>query len=357
MVALSGNRHSLRGDIVFTFVLIAVGYLAWLARDVLIMLYVSALFAVILTPLVHSTARLRIGRWYPLKGSRALLFLLLALAGAIAAYISFAIPPVIRDLETLSGSIPTRVPAILARIKSLPFASHLNMAQVTQDLQTYASRLAATTLLSIRSWAGKLADVAMGFILTAYFILEGDQAYRWSLSFVPADKRARLEGVLERAGVRMGRWLLGQGSLMLILGVTSTIVYASLRIRYAYALGVLTGLLNIIPVLGAAISIAIALLVAVFDSWGKVLGVAIFYVVYIQVENSYLTPRIMQSRVHLPGIAVIVALLLGLSLAGVIGAMVSVPTAVLVALLLEEYLQQSATGSMAAEDAPARDMH
>jgi predicted PurR-regulated permease PerM len=135
----------------------------------------------------------------------------------------------------------------------------------------------------------------------------------------------------------MGKWLLGQGSLMLILGVTSTIVYLSLNIRYAYALGVLTGLLNIIPVLGAAVCVVLALLVAAIDSWGRVIGVAIFYLFYLQVENSYLTPRIMRNRVDLPGLAILVALVLGSALEGVLGALVSVPTAVLVAVLLDEY--------------------
>jgi predicted PurR-regulated permease PerM len=100
----------------------------------------------------------------------------------------------------------------------------------------------------------------------------------------------------------------------------------------------MTGLLNIIPVLGAAICIALALLVAAIDSWGRVLGIAIFYVIYLQVENSFLTPRIMKSRVGLPGLAILVALIIGSALEGVLGAMVSVPTAVLVAVLLDEYL-------------------
>jgi predicted PurR-regulated permease PerM len=127
----------------------------------------------------------------------------------------------------------------------------------------------------------------------------------------------------------MGKWLLGQGSLMLILGLTSTIVYLSLHIRYAYALGALTGLLNVIPIIGAAVCIALTLLVAAIDSWGRVIGVAIFYAIYLQVENSFLVPRIMKSRVGLPGLAILVALLIGSAVAGVVGALVSVPTAVL----------------------------
>jgi predicted PurR-regulated permease PerM len=178
----------------------------------------------------------------------------------------------------------------------------------------------------------------MGFILTVYFILEGDHAYAWFLSFFPPQSRERLDNALQRAKVRMDKWLLGQGSLMLILGLLSTAVYLALHIRYAFALGVLTGLLNIIPVLGAAICVALALLVAAIDSWGRVLGVAIFYLVYLQVENSFLTPRIMRNSVGLPGLAILIALLLGSALGGVPGALVSVPTAALVAVLIDEYL-------------------
>ncbi len=136
---------------------------------------------------------------------------------------------------------------------------------------------------------------------------------------------------------------------MLILGLTSTIVFVMLHVRYAYALGVLTGLLNIIPVIGAAASIALALLVAAVDSWGRVVGIAIFYVVWIQVENSFLVPRIMGTRVGLPGLSILVALLIGSELGGVLGAIVSVPTAVLVSVLLDEYLVHKDAEPIAAE--------
>jgi predicted PurR-regulated permease PerM len=136
----------------------------------------------------------------------------------------------------------------------------------------------------------------------------------------------------------MEKWLVGQLSLMLILGVLSTIVFLLLGVRYAYVLGVITGLLNLIPVLGAAVSLVLAMLVAAIDSWGRVLGVAIFFVVYLQVENSWLAPRIMRSRVNLPALAIFVSLLLGSALGGIAGAMVAIPTAVLVSVLVEEYL-------------------
>jgi predicted PurR-regulated permease PerM len=337
MIEPSGSPRNLRRDIVFAFALALACYIAWLIRNVLVMLYVSALFAVVLTPIVRFTSQLRIRRWQPFK-STAIFVLLLVAAVAVTAFGFLALPPVIRDLHGFAQEMPTRLPVLLEKLKAIPLAQHLDTEDISSRLQGFVSQAATYLLFSISDWAGKLFDLIMGFILTVYFILEGDHAYRWFLSFFPHENRERLDATLQRAKIRMGKWLLGQGSLMLILGVASTIVYLSLHVRYAYALGVLTGLLNVIPVLGAALCIALALLVAAIDSWGRVLGIAIFYVIYLQVENSYLTPRIMKSSVGLPSLAILVALILGSTLEGILGAMVSVPTAVLVAVLLDEYL-------------------
>ena len=339
MTATSGAPRNLRGDIVFTLALLLALALAWVVRDVLILLYVSALFAVVLTPVVKSTARLRIGRWRPFKGT-AVYFLIVAMAGALVAFGFLALPPVIHDLHEFAQELPTRLPALTAKLKQLPFADSLNTDDINTKVQDFASNTATYLFQSIKDWAATIAQIVMGFVLTVYFILEGDHAYAWFLSFFPAPNRARLDSALRRARTRMERWLVGQGSLMLLLGLTSTIVYLWLNIRYAVALGVLTGALNIIPVLGAAVCVALALVVAAIDSWGRVLGVAIFYLINLQVENTVLTPRIMKNSVGLPGLAILAALLLGSAVGGVVGALVSVPTAVLVAVLVDEYLVQ-----------------
>jgi predicted PurR-regulated permease PerM len=338
--------------IVFAFALGVVCYLAWQLRAVLLLLYVSALAAVVLTPVVRATSRFRVGRYRPFKG-RAILILLLAVGGGLTAFGFLAFPPIIRDLNEFAKEMPTRLPAFLHKIKQIPFADRVNTDEITAKFQDFISNAATYLLLSIKNWAGAIFGVTMGLILTVYFILEGDTAYRWGLSFIPVNHRARLDAALQRADVRMGQWLLGQGALMLILGLTSTLVYVELHVRYAYALGVLTGLLNIVPVMGAAVSIALALLVAAVDSWGRVLGIAIFYFVWLQVENSFLVPRIMGERVGLPGLSILVALLIGSELGGVLGAVVSVPTAVLVSVLLDEYLVQKDPEAIAAVETAA----
>ncbi|MGD0739174.1 MAG: AI-2E family transporter [Terracidiphilus sp.] len=333
-----GSAQSIRGNIIFAFALAFAIYVAWLLRSVLVLLYVSALFAVVLAPVVRATSRLRIGRWHPFHGATAIFFLLLMVAAAFTAFGFLALPPVIRDLQALNGEMPTRLPALVAWLRQFPLVGRLNSAEIINSIQGSVNQTAAALLTSLTNWADAIVQVAAGFVLTLYFILEGEGAYHWFLSFVPPQPRQRLDKTLRRAAGRMEKWLIGQASLMLILGVASTILYLALNIRYAYGLGVLTGLLNIIPVLGAIISIALAILVAAIDSWGRVLGVAIFFLVYLQIENSWLIPRVMKHRVHLPALAIFVALLLGSAVEGVVGAMVAIPTAVLVEVLIDEYL-------------------
>lgn len=330
------RQRAVRSNIVFTFGVALALYVAWQVRDVLEIIYVSALFAVVLMPVMRGIMNLHIGKWHPGRGM-AIFILLLAISGGFTLFFAFALPPVIRDMQQFAAELPTRGPQMVARVRELPLMKHADVAALNYKIQDFASNAATYVLLSIKSWATKLFDVITGIILTVYFMLEGEIAYRWFLSFFQVDTRQRLDTTLARAEVRMGKWLLGQASLMLTLGLTSMIVFLFLHVRYAYALGVLMGLFNIIPIAGAVISMTLVVMVAAIDSWGRVIGVLIFYAIYAQVETSFLTPRIMKQSVDLVGLAVIVALLLGASVAGIVGAMVAVPTAVLVAVLLSEY--------------------
>lgn len=341
-----------RSDITFAFVLAFTAYLLWLTRDVLLLLYVSALFAVVLAPLLNLVMRIRIKSWQPGRGI-AILVLFLAAGLFFSLFFLFALPPVLTDMREFLKDAPRRVPQLLSRVQALPIMRHVDMSSVNAKLQDFASNFAGYMLVTVQKGAGKLASIVTGVILTVYFVLEGDTAYRWMLSFLPDSPRRRLDRTLIQAEGRMGKWLLGQGLLMLILGTASTIAFLFIHIRYAYALGVIMGLFNIIPIAGALFSMALVVLVAAIDSWGHVLAVVIFYLIYAQVETSYLTPRIMKHSVDLPGLAVVVALLIGSELAGIIGAMVSVPTAVLVAVLLEEYLQKQKKPLLTENDVPA----
>ena len=328
-----------RSNILFFFaVLIALG-LAWQMRRVLEIVYVSALFAVVLMPVVQRIQGLRIRKWNPSRPV-AIISLVLAVFVAVGLFLFIALPPVVRDVQHFAGDLPQRVPMVVAKLKLLPMADKFGVDALAQKSETVLSGIASYLIASLPLWASHILDILTAFILCIYFMLEGEFAYYYFLSFFPKLERERLDKALVVAEHRMSGWLIGQGSLMLILGVLSTIVFGILHVRYFVLLGVLMGLFNIIPVAGGVITILLAAGVAALDSWSKMAGVFIFYAVYVQVENGFLTPRIMKSSVDLQGLAVLIALLAGTALAGVVGALVAVPTAALVAVLMDEYLVQ-----------------
>jgi predicted PurR-regulated permease PerM len=267
----------------------------------------------------------------------AILLLILSVILILSIFFTTGLPPVLRDLRQFSIDLPEHIPEVVARIKKIPMADRFGIDAVAQRAEGAFTATASYLFTSLPLWLGHIFDILTTTFLCIYFMLEGESAYRFFLSLFPHDQRARLSSTLKKAERKISKWLLGQGLLMLILGVASTIVFGLLHVRYFLLLGFLMGLFNIIPVAGGVITIMLAAGVAALDSWTKMFGVFIFYAIYINVENAVLTPRIMRSSVNLMGLTVLVSLLLGTALAGIVGALVAVPTAALITVLLEEY--------------------
>jgi predicted PurR-regulated permease PerM len=325
-----------RGNIVFVFVILLALGLAWKLTKELEILYVSALFAVVLMPIVNWICRIQVRRWHPNRAI-GIVFMLLAVGAALTLFFTFALPPVLRDLRQSLTDLPQQIPLGVAKLKRLPLADKLGLETIAQKAQGAIQSTASYLFASLPQWLSHIADVVTCAFLCIYFMLEGEEAYAFFLSLFNPAPRARLDFTLRKAETKMSKWLLGQGLLMLTLGITSTIVFSIFHVRYAVLLGVLMGLFNIIPVAGAILTMSLVCVVASLDSWTKLLEVVIFYLIYVNVENAILTPRIMKSSVDLIGLTVLIALLVGTALAGIVGALVAVPTAVLVVVLLDEY--------------------
>ena len=337
-------KRNVRGDILFAFAIAIALYLAWLLREVLVLLYVSALAAVVLMPVVRGVQRVRVRTWRP-SHALAILTIMVGLIGSVAFFLVLTLPPVVRDVASFVKTLPGHSPTFLQKIEGMPVLRDMNFAVIETKLKQDTAQDAGAFLASVSNGAARFFEVVTGIVLTIYFLVEGEHVYHWFLSLVPQVRRERLDETLRHAAERMGRWLLGQLALMLVLGISSGIVFGALHLHYAFVLAVLMGAFNIVPVVGALVTTSIAMLVAASESWEKVLGVLIFEMIYLQIENGFLVPRIMKARVDLAGTAVLIALLMGVGLAGVAGALVAVPTAVLVAVLIDEYIIQPASAS------------
>jgi predicted PurR-regulated permease PerM len=329
------NVHSLRSDILFAFACLVAFYVCIQALDVLLLIYVSALFAVVISPAIRVIRRITIGKWRPGRGL-AIGVLLVTLIAAVLLFALFALPPMINDSHELAANWPKRMADLSARFQGVPFLESFDRTK----LETYAAGVIGGAFGFFRTFAVGIFGVFSCLILTAYFILDGERAFHYGVLLFPVEHQERLERTMLRAENRMRHWLIGQMILMSFMAIFSGIVFYSIGLKYFYVLAVFAGLVNIVPIVGPITAATVASVVALFDSPTKLLFVLLFFLIYPQMETAFLTPRVMKTTVDLPPLAVIVALIIGGTLAGIVGALVAVPTAALCAVLIDEYLVQ-----------------
>jgi predicted PurR-regulated permease PerM len=321
-----------RPAILFWFGIGLLLYLCFVLRQALLLIYVSVLIAVLLYPLVQRIQAIRIWKWRPGVGS-AVLLLFGAVLGLVLLALIFFVPQLLGDIKNLQSVWPQRLNQIEHWIHRTVPVLHLS----TEQIDNYFRRFAEKNFGPEQLTTG-LIDLGTTLLAAAYFMVDGKRSIHWLVSLFPVRSQARVHNTLLRGGRRMQKWLSGQATLMLIHGSSAFIVFWLLHIRYFYALAVFAGLINIIPVLGPVITVIVAGLFAALGSFSKLLGVVIFFVIYHNVENAVLSPRIMQSKVDIPAVTIIVALVLGEEFAGIVGMLIAVPTAALISVLIREYI-------------------
>lgn len=320
---------------VFTVMLLAGLALAWYLRALVLLVYASILFAVLVSPIVEWVERWQWRGRRPGRGF-AIVVVVVAGAGALTLLVSALLPPLMGETNSLIAAWPQLSTHALTAVQQLPGLHHLNMAH----LEDYLAEAGGWALVAAQQLASAVADGFTILLLTLYLLVEGHETLHWCLGLVPVNRRQRLARTLDRGQRRMRGWLLGQSTLALILGGSSAVVFGALRLPDFYVLALLTAALSFVPLLGPLASVVIAGVVAGVQSWTSLAVVAAFFAVYETIENLYLTPRIMRNAVDLPGLAVILALAVGAALGGILGAMLAVPSAALAAEMLHEYAQQ-----------------
>ena len=335
-----GARDVVRGHILFAIGVLVLFGLAWLLIKELLIIYVSALFAAVLMPMVNRITETPIRNYYPSRAV-AILTLLFSTALIFALFFFVGLPPVLHDLTLFTNELPNRIPDLVSKLHRVPFIARLDVDSIVNRAEGTLTSVASYLVTSLPLWLSHLFDIVTAGFLCLYFMLEGEHAYHFFLSLFPLAERIRLDITLQRANQKISKWLLGQGLLMFILGISSTIAFGLLHVRYFLMLGFLMGLFNIVPIAGGVFTITLAAIVAALDSWTKMFAVIGFYLLYVNLENAYLIPRIMRSSVNLMGLTILISLLCGTALAGITGALVAVPTAALIAVLLDEYAVQN----------------
>jgi predicted PurR-regulated permease PerM len=298
--------------------------LLWLAYEIRTVLAVLFLGFVVMSgflPLVDYLQKRKVPRFLAI----IIPYIILVLVFLIAGYI--IVPVIISQTEQLIQTAPTLFTKFL---QSLGRSSGV----ITNALQTGFGSISGF-LVSLPGIVFEISISLFTILIISLYLLwdrtSPGKPYMWLIRDTPGSN------VLQSIEKSMGGWLRGQIILSVAVGVLAWIGLASLHIPFAAALAVLAGILEIVPYIGPILSAVIAILVALGVSWQTAVLVTILFFVIQQVEGNILVPQIMKHSLEIHPITIIVSILIGTELMGILGAIVAVPVATAIAVILHAH--------------------
>jgi len=307
-------------------------------RGALLLIYISALVAIGISPIVTRLERRRLIGSKPLPRWVAILEVYLLLIVVIVTVSIAVIPPFIDQARAFWTAIPDLLHRGQAWLMERGLLNReLTFTEAVQQTTQGTSTDAVTTVIgAISGFVGGVFGLLTILILAFYLLLDSRTLFRNFVSLFPKAERERVEDVCRRISTKVSAWLAGQLLLAAIIGTTAAFGLWLLGVPYFYVLALIAGLGEMIPVVGPILSAIPAILVALTVSPATALFVGIFFLAQQQLENHILVPKIMERQVGISAGFVIIALLIGGSLLGIVGAILAVPTAAILQVVFQE---------------------
>lgn len=302
--------------------------------SVLVLIGVAFFLALGLEPVVSWCVNHGLRRWL----STALVFILF-LAG-IGAFAAAAIPPLTQQLDNLITHAPQYLQ--MAQDNS-SFIGRLNerfhLQQRISDAVGGLDESAMHQVLSAGTAVlGVVADTLITIVLTLYFLADLPRIRATLYRLVPHTRRPRVILIGDEIFAKVGAYVLGNVLISLLAGAVTLIWLTVFDVPYALLLSIMVALLDLVPVVGSTIAGIIVAAVALTVSLPICIATIVFYVVFRLIEDYALIPKIIGRAVHVPALTTVVAVLIGGALLGIVGALVAIPIAAAVQLIVEEVL-------------------
>jgi predicted PurR-regulated permease PerM len=307
------------------------------ASQVFVLILVALFLATGLNPAVEAIRKRGLSR------TAAVAIIFVAVIFFVGLFAALIVPPLVSQGTNLIESAPS----LLENLKNNTTIANLNDHYgVIDTLQKRLSSVTSDGTLLITAFGGVIGvgkSVLSGtftaltiIVLTLYFITSLPQATELGLKLVPASRRPRIAALTEAIIARVGAFVGSQILVSFFASLFMTVLAFILGLPSPAAIGIIIFICGLVPLIGHFIGAGIYTIIALTQS--VTIGVVAFvgYVVYVQVENYILTPRIMKRTLNVPGAVTIISAMIGTSLLGLVGGLLAVPVAASIILILEE---------------------
>lgn len=312
--------------IIFTvFFLIGLNVL-WQIKELIFSLFIAFIISGALKPIVDFFENRKINR------SLAAFVVYMLFLLIVANLFALVLPPLINEITHLFKYFPTILKTTLPQI-----SPYMDFSTLAQNLPNIANE----TVSLVKSLFSNVIFMTSTLFFGFYLLLEKNFIESVLVNFFDDAEAKRINLIVERAQRRTGSWFWGELILMLIVGIMTYIGLTFIGMKYALALAVLAGLLEVVPTLGPIISTIPAALIGFSSSYALGLSNIAVYFIVQQLENNLLVPIVMRKVVGLHPIITLIALIIGSKLAGILGVLLAVPITIFVETLLIEWQKRA----------------
>ncbi|MER3437049.1 MAG: hypothetical protein C4346_05285 [Chloroflexota bacterium] len=324
-------------------VLFVVG-MAWFLiqiRSIIVLLMLGILFAAAIEPLVFRLRKRGLTRGQAILTVYVLLLLTLALL------LYAVVPPLVRQASALIDQIPVILADLRDRaatsqnefIRTSGYRTMTRLIATYNSIRTSPQIEGGRAISFVTSVVGFFFTVITTMIVAFYWMTEKAIIKRVMLGLFPLTSRDRAHAIWDEIEARLGGWTRGQLLLCLVIGAFSAAGYFLIGLEFWLALGIWAGLTEIIPFIGPFLGGAVAVTVALTDSWQKAAIVVVFVILLQQLEGAFLVPRVMRNAVGMTPLTVILAVLIGGTVAGPIGSVLAIPVGAAVQVVVQDLLR------------------
>lgn len=307
--------------IVFTTFFLLGLFFIYLIRDVILLLFMSIIFMFALSPMINKLEQRKIPR------QAAILLIYLFFFGSLIGLIVSLVPTVIRQTTLLVENLP----------KYINGFSILNLEFRPSDFSQELAQLPMNIFKLITAAFSNLVNVLVFAVITFYLLMERKKLKTYlHFLFQGGNREERAEEFIERVETQIGGWVRGELFLMFIIGLLSYVGLRILDLDYALPLAVIAGILEIVTNIGPTIATIPAAVVGFSVSPVMGVSVIILYILIQQLENNLIVPKVMQKAAGLNPLVTITAIMVGLKIGGIIGAILALPVFLMGKVIIKE---------------------
>ncbi len=326
---MSGDASAVSWRLIAKVVLVAAAtvaalYLIWQIRNVVGLVMIALFFALAIAPAVNWLDQRKVPRWL------AILLVYLGIGATIFGIGLLIVPPMVEGVEDLSNDLPGYVEDLRGNETFRDYDDEYNITDnLTEQAEELPSRLGDA--------AGTLRDVTVGvftsfvqlfaILVIAFFLLmDGRRMLEFFYNQLPPEREKRMRDVADDISSAVAGYVFGAFVIATLSGLMTYVTLTIIDVPFKVPLAVLVGFFGLIPLVGATIGgILVGIVVAFVSFPGGVIAWVIVLVVYQQIENNLIQPLVYGRTVQVHPLAVLIAVLVGASLLGILGALVAIP--------------------------------